>query len=69
MTFISRIFYRNTFLHIGHLQTLLYNDQFAAQHQGTCYAIVDDRQNSQRDQQTQEAVSYTHLTLPTTPYV
>lgn len=61
MTFISRIFYRNTFLHIGHLQTLLYNDQFAAQHQGTCYAIVDDRQNSQRDQQTQEDIEYLKL--------
>ena len=39
----NRIYYRNPFFHIGHLQTLFYNDAFAADHGGKCYAIVDDR--------------------------
>jgi hypothetical protein len=39
----TRIYYRNKFLHIGHLQTLYYNDGLARKTDGVCYAIIDDR--------------------------
>lgn len=42
---INRIYYRNTFLHIGHCQTLHYNNEFAENTDGICYAIIDDRQS------------------------
>ena len=39
----TRIYYRNPFLHIGHLNTLFHNNSMAKQHGGICYAINDDR--------------------------
>ena len=57
-SFSSRIYYRNTFLHVGHLQTLCYNNDFAGEKGGTCYAIVDDRQNPMRSLQIQEDLDF-----------
>jgi len=57
-TFSSRIYYRNTFLHIGHLQTLYHNNDFAKQKEGVCYAIIDDRQNHMRSIQIQEDLDF-----------
>lgn len=57
-SFSSRIYYRNTFLHVGHLQTLCYNNDFAKERGGTCYAIVDDRQNPMRSLQIQEDLDF-----------
>jgi glutamyl/glutaminyl-tRNA synthetase len=45
MSFRNRIHYKNIFLHIGHLQTIFYNNSLAEENNGICYAIVDDRQN------------------------
>lgn len=61
-TFNSRIYYRNTFLHVGHLQTLYYNNDFAKLHNGLCYAIVDDRQDPARSLQIKEDLDYLGLT-------
>lgn len=61
MTFKSRIYYRNTFLHIGHLQTLCYNNDFAEQNNGQCCAIVDDRQDEGRIKQIQIGLDYLKL--------
>jgi len=46
MPVCTRIFYRNHFLHLGHLQTLYFNDNFAKNNKGVCYAIIDDRRTS-----------------------
>lgn len=57
----TRIYYRNQFLHIGHLQTLFHNDNIAKQHGGTCHAIIDDRQDPDRVQHIQEDFNYLEL--------
>jgi glutamyl/glutaminyl-tRNA synthetase len=58
---VNRIYYRRHFLHIGHLQTLIYNDKFAQQNGGVCYAIVDDRQDVSRLFCIQEDIDYLQL--------
>lgn len=59
--FNSRIYYRNTFLHIGHLQTLCHNNDFAKANNGRCYAIIDDRQDPHRSLQIKEDLEYLQL--------
>lgn len=44
---VSRIYYRNSFFHLGHLNTILSNERIANKYNGICYAIVDDRQDNQ----------------------
>ena len=39
----NRIYYRNPFFHLGHLQTLYHNDEFATANKGKCYMLLDDR--------------------------
>jgi len=39
----NRIYYRNPFFHLGHLQTLFHNDEFATVNKGKCYMLLDDR--------------------------
>ena len=39
----NRIYYRNPFFHLGHLQTLFHNDEFATLNKGKCYMLLDDR--------------------------
>lgn len=57
----TRIYYRNPFLHIGHLNTLYHNDHIAGGHNGTCYAIIDDRQDEHRIKDIQEDFDYLGL--------
>lgn len=58
----TRVYYRNPFMHIGHLNTLYHNDHVAKQHGGTCYAIVDDRPDDDRITSLQEDFEYLGLT-------
>jgi hypothetical protein len=39
----NRIYYRNPFFHLGHLQTLFHNDDFATSNKSKCYMLIDDR--------------------------
>ncbi len=57
-TFKSRIHYKNIFLHIGHLQTIFYNNDIAREKDGICYAIVDDRQNKKITNDLKESFRY-----------
>jgi len=57
----NRIYYRNPFFHIGHLQTLFYNDRFATEQGGKCYAIVDDRNHPDSFTKIQEDFAYLEL--------
>lgn len=57
----TRIYYRNPFLHIGHLNTLYHNDSIVKEYGGTCYAIIDDRQNRNRIDEIQEDFDYLKL--------
>lgn len=57
----TRIYYRNKFLHIGHIQTLYYNNDVARKHNGICYAIIDDRQDLNRSNDIQEDFDYLGL--------
>lgn len=57
----TRVYYRNPFMHIGHLNTLYYNDNMAKQHQGICYALVDDRPDAGRIASLQEDFEYLGL--------
>ena len=57
----TRVYYRNKFLHIGHLQTLFHNDNIAGEHDGVCYAIIDDRQDPERINDIQEDFDYLQL--------
>ena len=61
MPYHNRVYYRNTFLHIGHLQTLCYNNDIAKQNNGMCYAIVDDRQHALRSFHISEDIKYLGL--------
>jgi hypothetical protein len=63
----NRIYYRNPFFHIGHLQTLFFNDQFALSNKGKCYAIVDDRYH--QDYKTKIQDDFTYLNLRSTVLV
>jgi hypothetical protein len=54
----TRIYYRNPFLHIGHLNTLYHNQHIV---KGTCYAIIDDRQNRDRIMDIKEDFEYLGL--------
>jgi hypothetical protein len=58
----TRIYYRNKFLHIGHIQTLYYNNDIARLHNGTCYAIIDDRQDHDRADDIRADFEYLGLT-------
>lgn len=58
----TRVYYRNPFLHIGHLNTLLHNDTVAREHGGTCLAIIDDRQERDRIKDIKEDFEYLNLT-------
>jgi glutamyl/glutaminyl-tRNA synthetase len=58
----TRVYYRNPFLHIGHLNTLLHNDNIAREHNGKCYAIIDDRQDRDRVKDIKEDFDYLALT-------
>jgi len=40
---INRIYYKGRHLHLGHLQVLYHNNDFAQLNGGKCYAIIDDR--------------------------
>ena len=57
----NRIYYRNPFFHIGHLQTLLFNDQYATANGGKCYAIVDDRYHLDYKSKIQADFDYLNL--------
>lgn len=57
----TRVYYRNPFLHIGHLNTLYHNDHIAGGHNGTCFAIIDDRQDENRIGDIQEDFDYLGL--------
>lgn len=61
LKFISRMYYRNNFFHIGHLKTLYDNDRLAKKRNGICYAIIDDRQDSNRIANIQEDFDYLEL--------
>lgn len=55
----NRIHYRNTsFLHIGHMQTIFFNNDIAGRNNGICCAIVDDRQNLSRTLEIQSHFDY-----------
>ncbi len=54
----SRIHYKNSFLHIGHLQTIFYNNNLAMKNNGLCYAIVDDRQNKLNALNLKQCIKY-----------
>jgi hypothetical protein len=58
----NRIYYRNPFFHIGHLQTLFYNDTFARENKGTCYSIIDDRQHPECIKKITDDFAYIGLT-------
>ena len=57
----TRVYYRNKFLHVGHLQTLFHNNNIATEHNGICYAIIDDRQEPERIKDVQEDFDYLQL--------
>lgn len=57
----TRVYYRNKFLHIGHLQTLFHNNNVAREHGGVCYAIIDDRQDVARIRDIKEDFIYLEL--------
>lgn len=57
----TRVYYRNPFMHIGHLNTLFHNDNIAKQHGGICYALIDDRPNDDRINSLQEDFEYLGL--------
>lgn len=57
----TRVYYRNPFMHIGHLNTLYYNDNIAKQHGGICYALIDDRPDDNRITSLQEDFEYLGL--------
>ena len=54
----SRIYYRNKFLHIGHLQTIFYNNDYAGKCNGICYAIIDDRQEPIQKEEIMQDLNY-----------
>ena len=59
-------------LHIGGVRTALFNYLFAIKNNGTFLLRIEDTDiERSKDIFTEQiiAVSYTHLTLPTTPYV
>lgn len=56
-----RIYYRNTFLHLGHCQTILYNNEYAKDKNGQCYAIIDDRQYDADVSMIMEDINYLKL--------
>lgn len=58
---ISRIYYRNTFLHIGHLLTLYYNNDYARKNNGICFAIIDDRQDEDAPEQVRSILNYLEI--------
>src|SRR3989338_5980957 len=58
---ICRIYYRNTFLHLGHCQTVHYNNNYAEQHDGKCLAVIDDRQYGANVQMIEEDINYMKL--------
>lgn len=58
MTVISRIYYRNTFFHLGHLKTLYDNHAFAKKHDGKCFVVVDDRLHANNLELVQSHVNY-----------
>ena len=57
----TRVYYRNKFLHIGHLQTLFHNNNIARENGGVCYAIIDDRQDMARISDIKEDFIYLEL--------
>lgn len=59
--FVSRLYYRNSFFHIGHLKTLFDNDTIAKSHNGFCCAIIDDRQDYNRFLSVTEDFEYLNL--------
>lgn len=58
----TRVYYRNPFMHIGHLNTLYHNNNIAKKHDGICYALIDDRPDDERIQSLQEDFEYLGLT-------
>lgn len=56
------MYYRNPFMHIGHLNTLYHNDNIAKQYGGICYALIDDRPDDNRITSLQEDFEYLGLT-------
>lgn len=57
----TRVYYRNSFMHIGHLNTLYHNDNVVKKHNGICYAIIDDRQDEDRIKSIREDFEYLKL--------
>lgn len=57
----TRVYYRNSFMHIGHVNTLYYNNNVAEEHNGECFAIIDDRQDPDRIESIQEDFDYLEL--------
>lgn len=57
----TRIYYRNPFFHIGHLNTLVRNNNIAVENNGTCYAIIDDRLNAKRMRNIKDDLDYLGL--------
>lgn len=57
----TRVYYRNPFMHIGHLNTLYHNDNIAKQYGGVCYALIDDRPDDDRITSLQEDFEYLGL--------
>lgn len=60
-TKITRIYYRNTFFHAGHIKTLLDNERIAKASNGICYAIIDDRYDSRNFQSLLDEIEYLEL--------
>lgn len=58
---ITRIYYRNTFFHAGHIKTLLDNERIAKANKGICYAIIDDRYDSRNYQSLSDEIQYLDL--------
>jgi len=56
----NRIYYRNPFFHLGHLQTLFTNDEFATSNKGKCYMLLDDRYSDSRSS-IEEDITYLGL--------
>jgi hypothetical protein len=57
----SRVYYRNPFFHIGHLNTLAENQRMARNNNGICFAIIDDRQYPDRVTNIQIDLNYLKL--------
>lgn len=59
---VTRIYYRNTFFHVGHIKTLMDNEWSAENSRGICYVIIDDRHDPENFQSFVDELKYLNLT-------